>query len=121
MKTIKPLYIDDNFGVGCAEENLDHITISPTYDPDIALIVQMSKINPGNRVNWIDAYLPVMAVMRDKAGNEIEEECTGMSCRIEAGNITLVIEDNIGYKAKFELGKAEVLWPELANERVLIW
>lgn len=120
MKEIKPSSMDENFGVGCAEEHLDHITIEPTYNPQVAVIVAMSRLNPGGFVNWIDAFLPVMEVMRDKAGAVIDEECTESTCRVENGLVTVVIEDRIGNKAKFELGKAEEIWPELENQGVTL-
>lgn len=109
---IKPFSIDEGFGIGCAEENLHHLTIEPVFKPYIQQVVDLSK-KMGNHINWLDANLQdaVVAVMRDKDGNEIDADCTEMTFRVEERNISVVIEDQIGQKAMFHLGDAESLWP----------
>jgi len=114
---IKPTYITEGFGVGCAEENLHHLTIEPVFQPYVQEVVDMSR-NLGSHVNWIDANLhgAIGAVMRDESGNEIEEECTDMTFRVEDGKVSVVIEDQIGAKAAFLLGDAESLWPRCLKQ-----
>lgn len=114
MKKITPSRkFDEDFGVGCAEGSLDHLTIAPVFEPFVQQLVDMSKSLPGGAINWIDANLhsAIGDTMRDKDGNEIDEECTETTYRVEEGRVTVVICDQNGTKAYFELGDAESIWP----------
>lgn len=119
MKTIMPSSIDENFGIGCAEEELDHLAIDPVFKPYVQKVVEMSRVEMGGAVNWIDANLhdTIRCVMLDKQGNEIDEECTDTTFRVEDGRVTVVIQDQTGNKAYFELGDAQAIWPgSIADE-----
>lgn len=117
MKPIMPSRVDDNFGIGCAEADLDHLVIEAVFQPYIQKIVDMSHIDMGGAVNWIDANLhtAIRTTMVDEQDNEIDEECTNTIYRVEGGSVTIVLEDQNGAKAYFELGEAGDIWPELAK------
>ncbi len=114
MKTVMPSSIDENFGIGCAEEELDHLAIDPVFKPYVRKVVDMSRVDMGGAVNWIDANLhdAIRCVMLDKHGNEIDEECTDTTFRVEDGRVMVVIYDQNGSKAFFDLGAAENIWGE---------
>jgi len=119
MKKIYPSHMDENFGIGAAEERLEHLTIEPVFEPFVQQIVDMSKNCLGGAINWIDANLHTVIrdTMRDDEGNEIDEECTDTTYRVEEGRVTVVIYDQNGAKAYFELGHADSIWPgKLSNE-----
>jgi hypothetical protein len=128
MKTIMPSHMDEDFGIGCAEADLDHLVIDPVFQPYVQQIVDMSRIDTDFAVNWIDANLNdvIRPTMLDKQGNEIDEECTETTYRVEDGRVTIVINDQNGGKAFFELGAAETIWGEslkkepAASPRVLV-
>lgn len=132
MKTIMPASIDENFGIGCAEEALDRVVIDPVFKPYVQKVVEMSRVEMGVAVNWIDANLhdTIRCVMLDKQGNEIDEECTDTTFRVEDGRVMIVINDQTGSKAFFDLGPAEEIWgdslkgdqpvPTPAKPRVLV-
>lgn len=110
---IMPTRMDENFGIGCAENTLDHLTIDPVFEPFVQRIVDMSRDCLDGAINWIDANLGTVIrdTMRDKDGNEIDEECTETIYRVEEGRVTVVINDQNGAKAYFELGAATSIWP----------
>lgn len=114
MKTVMPASIDENFGIGCAEADLDRLVIDPVFKPYVRTIVDLSRIDMGGAVNWIDANLheAIRCMMLDKQGNEIDEECTNTTFRVEKGGIMIVINDQTGSKAFFDLGPAESIWGE---------
>lgn len=113
----RPSIIDEDFGVGCAEEHLDHVSLEIfPLDSLVQEIVRISKAG-GPRLNWVDANLPISVVMRDKGGNEIDQESGEVSFRVHGGKIALIIDDQIGNSARFELGQADGLWPELAQDQ----
>ena len=112
-----PSMIDENFGVGCTEEKLDHISVDiRPFDEAVRDIINISKLG-FNRLNWIDANLPLFVTMRDKDDKEIPWECGEVVCRVHAGKVTLLIDDQIGNSARFELGQADGLWPELCESQ----
>lgn len=113
MKKIHPSHMDENFGIGAAEERLEHLTIDPVFEPFVQRIVDMSRDCLGGAINWIDANLErvVRETMRDDEGNEIDQECSETTYRVEEGSVTVVIYDQNGAKAFFELGHADSIWP----------
>jgi len=113
IKNIKPLSIDENFGIGASEEKLDFVSISPVQVPHLSEIERMSHRDFGTMVNWLDVNLGTAVNMRmfDKFGDEIDQECTDEYYRVERGQVTLVLEDQNGCRAKFELGQMQNLWP----------
>lgn len=115
MKKIYPSHMDEHFGCGASEERLEHLTIDPVFEPFVQQIVDMSKNCLGGAINWIDANLHTVIrdTMRDDEGNEIDEECTDTTYRVEEGRVTVVIYDQNGAKAYFELGAAESIWSDI--------
>lgn len=113
IKNIRPLSIDENFGIGASEEMLDCVSISPVHVPHLSEIENMSHRDFGTMVNWLDVNLGSAVNMRmfDKLGDEIDQECTDEYYRVERGQVTLVLEDQNGCRAKFELGQMKDLWP----------
>lgn len=119
ITNIKPLNIDENFGIGAAEASLDSVSINPVPVPHLSEIESMSHRDFGSMVNWLDVNLGTAVNMRmfDQNGDEIDQECTDEYYRVERGQVTLVLEDQNGNRAKFELGQMHDLWP---NEKPLL-
>lgn len=112
---ITPSIIDNNFGIGCTEANLDHVVIDvQPFDDAVRDAIRASKTG-GLRLNWVDASLPINVSMRDSGGSEIPWECGEVVFRLNSGKVTLLIFDEIGSSASFELGQADGLWPEICD------